>query len=800
MMMIALAPGADAAKRVALVIGNNDYAGLPQDLQLKKAINDAKAMRDTLEHDLGFQVFYGENADWRGMNVLVTQLETSIEAGDVVFFYFAGHGVSVGAENYLLPADVPPLVAGEEARLLGNSFGAEELTRRLQAKAPRAIFAVLDACRNNPFRTEGGRAAGGPSGLQRIDAAKGVFTLYAAGLGQVALDRLADDDPDPNSVFTRTLIPLLKQGGLSQVDLAKQVQSTVAQLAAKIGHVQEPAYYDQILGFVALKEGGVADIEAPKPQLSTCALEWPAVANSQSAEVISAFRDKCAADSLYRGLATERLALLAPGKPPPGDAADAKKDVAARILGSTERAWSGVFQRIDRKYEEPTLVLFSMLANSACGMVQSATGSFYCPKDRKIYLDLSYYEDEDGKPDSRSDLRLAYVIAHEVGHHVQNVVGIAHRVTVARQDVSEPEGDELQIRMELQADCFAGIWAKEAGADARFFEEGDEAALHAVAAAGFDHLEKQSRDLSADRVRWFKQGLQANNIRDCDTFAPDYFQTKPSDEQLALNVPAKPPELAKTGCDGAVLVKVGSEEKCLKPGDVFRDCDACPEMVVMAAGRFLMGEPDSDLAKRRRIEIAAPFAMSRYEVTFAEWDVCASAGSCPVAADNGWGRQNRPAINVSWNDAKQYAGWLSRQTGQTYRLPSETEWEYSTRANSDANYSFGDDSGRINDYAWNGWNSGGLTHPVGEKTANAFGLHDVHGNVSEFVEDCYSEDTSAIPLDGTPYISGDCSNRVARGGSWNDSEFYARSGERQWFSADLRYDRVGFRIARTLGP
>jgi formylglycine-generating enzyme required for sulfatase activity len=579
MMMIALAPGADAAKRVGLVIGNNAYAGLPQDLQLKKAINDAKAMRETLERDLGFQVFYGENADWRGMNALVTQLETAIEAGDVVFFYFAGHGVSVGAENYLLPADVPPLVAGEEARLLGNSFGAEQLTRRLQAKAPRAIFAVLDACRNNPFRTEGGRAAGGPSGLQRIDAAKGVFTLYAAGLGQVALDRLADDDPDPNSVFTRTLIPLLKQGGLSQVDLAKQVQSTVAQLAAKIGHVQEPAYYDQILGFVALKEGAA--------QL------------------------------------------------PPGD-------------------------------------------------------------------------------DGQAALAAA--------------------------------GDNIAMLDVVRQRFTGSVWASMAEAKIRSIE------------------------------------------------------AKQRDVQVALNLPVKPPELPATGCDGAVLVKAGADEKCLTPGDVFRDCDACPEMVVMAAGRFLMGEPDSDLAKRRRIEIAAPFAMSKYEVTFADWDACTSAGPCPVAADNGWGRQTRPVINVSWTDAKRYAGWLSARTGKTYRLPSETEWEYSARASSDANYSFGDDSGRLNDHAWNGWNSGGSTHPVGEKTANAFGLHDMHGNISEFVEDCHNEDASAIPLDGTPHTSGSCDNRVARGGSWNDSEFYARSGERQWFSADLRYDRVGFRIARTLGP
>jgi hypothetical protein len=260
-LLLLAAPSAEAAKRVGLVIGNDAYANLPPDRQLKKAINDAKAMRDTLERDLGFHVFYGENADYRRMNALLTELETATEAGDIVFVFFSGHGVSVGAENYLMPSDVPKPTVDEEARLAGNSFGADALTRRLQKKGARAIFAVLDACRDNPFETVGGKAAGGLGGLQNLNAAKGVFMLFAAGLGQVALDRLADSDPDPNSVFTRSLIPLLKQGGLSQVDLAKAVQGKVAALAAQIGHVQEPAYYDQILGFVELKEAASTKTE-----------------------------------------------------------------------------------------------------------------------------------------------------------------------------------------------------------------------------------------------------------------------------------------------------------------------------------------------------------------------------------------------------------------------------------------------------------------------------------------------------------------------------------------------------------
>lgn len=157
---------------------------------------------------------------------------------------------------------------------MGNSFGAEALTRRIQKRGVRAIFSILDACRDNPFVDEGGKSIGGNGGLTSIDAAEGVFTLYAAGLGQTALDRLSDNDPDPNSVFTRNLIPLLKTRGLSQVDLAKKIQQQVAALAAKIGHTQKPAYYDQILGFVTLNESKPPTVVVDPPPVDAIAADF----------------------------------------------------------------------------------------------------------------------------------------------------------------------------------------------------------------------------------------------------------------------------------------------------------------------------------------------------------------------------------------------------------------------------------------------------------------------------------------------------------------------------------------------
>jgi uncharacterized protein len=211
---------------------------------------------------------------------------------------------------------------------------------------------------------------------------------------------------------------------------------------------------------------------------------------------------------------------------------DAGRDFVSRVLGSTERVWGGVFQQLGQTYQEPKLVLFSGFVQSACGMAQSAMGPFYCPRDQKVYIDLSFYQDMKNKLGAPGDFAQAYVVAHEVGHHIQTLFGIADKVTKARMGVSEEEGNALQVRMELQADCLAGIWAKEADATKNILEQGDlEEALNAAAAIGDDRLQKRSQGYvvpesfthgsSAQRVKWFKTGFAATDINQCDTFSVD---------------------------------------------------------------------------------------------------------------------------------------------------------------------------------------------------------------------------------------------------------------------------------------
>lgn len=200
------------------------------------------------------------------------------------------------------------------------------------------------------------------------------------------------------------------------------------------------------------------------------------------------------------------------------------------VLADTEDTWHPIFRQLNRTYQEPKLVMFSKVVRSACGMAQSAMGPFYCPADQKVYIDLSFYRDLKERHGAPGDFAQAYVIAHEVGHHVQTLLGISQQVHQAKQRASKVQANELSVRQELQADCFAGIWANHADRLRNLLEVGDiEEALTAAAAIGDDRLQQRSRGFvtpdsfthgsSEQRVRWFKQGYQNGTVTACDTFS-----------------------------------------------------------------------------------------------------------------------------------------------------------------------------------------------------------------------------------------------------------------------------------------
>lgn len=220
------------------------------------------------------------------------------------------------------------------------------------------------------------------------------------------------------------------------------------------------------------------------------------------------------------------------GRAPTSDelAKDPLADMIAVVIADTEDVWTGLFARMGRRYEEPTLVLFTGATQSACGLGQAAMGPFYCPADHKAYIDLSFYDDMRSRFRAPGDFAQAYVVAHEVGHHVQNLLGISNAVRRQQQQLDKTGANLLSVRMELQADCLAGVWGNRADRARGILEAGDvEEALNAASAIGDDRLQRQSRGTvvpesfthgtSAQRQRWFRRGLETGNPDDCDTFS-----------------------------------------------------------------------------------------------------------------------------------------------------------------------------------------------------------------------------------------------------------------------------------------
>ena len=208
---------------------------------------------------------------------------------------------------------------------------------------------------------------------------------------------------------------------------------------------------------------------------------------------------------------------------------DEGREFVARVLGSTERVWGEIFQKAGRQYADPKLVLFTDKVQSACGFASAASGPFYCGNDQKVYIDLAFYRELRDRFKAPGDFAQAYVVAHEVGHHVQNQLGLMAKVQARQQRASERDANALSVRLELQADCLAGIWASLANRDRKILEQGDiEEGLNAAAMIGDDTLQKRAQGYvvpegfthgsSEQRVRWFRKGLETGDLKQCDTF------------------------------------------------------------------------------------------------------------------------------------------------------------------------------------------------------------------------------------------------------------------------------------------
>ena len=766
-----LATPALGGQRVALVIGNGTYAHAPS---LANPLNDATDVGAALDR-LGFKVTRIENAGYSELRRGLQQFALAASASEVAVVFYAGHGIEVDRRNFLVPVD---------ARLLSDAdveFEAVplDLLSRAVERARGLRLIVLDACRDNPFAAAMQRAGGTRSigrGLARIEPSGETLVAYAAKEGTVAAD-----GEGRNSPYTEALLAHLEEPGLEVGLMFRKVRDAVL---AETGGRQEPFVYG------SLSSRGAYLAAAPEPAPSPDPAPPPSDAAAESRPA-------------HDGITSEEVAARAYEAAERVNTVTAYEAVVRRfpvsIYAELARAQIGKLTKVATAASEEMEV--EPATEAAAQQAPSATSS---APPAPVALDLERGE--------RRQVQIGLTILGFEPGPADGLFGPKSRAAVGAWQ--EAKGYAVTGRLTReQADALiaaAGSEAKAAGeerlaAEREFWvsvkESGDpsdfEAYLEAYPGGVYEALTRRRLDglIAADDAAYARAASAGT-----EAAYEAYLSAHPSGRHLAEAREA-----------------LARERAAMRPGKVFQDCGECPEMVVVPEGSFWMGSPSSeadrneDEGPQHGVTILSAFAVGKYEVTFAEWDACVAAGGCGGhrPADRGWGRGRHPVTNVKWEDAKAYVGWLSRKTWERYRLLSEAEWEYAARAGTTGPFHFGStiSTDRANYNGNDTYGSGrkGVyrkkTVSVGSFPANAFGLHDMHGNVWEWVEDCWHSGYAGAPTDGGAWTSGcDGDRRVLRGGSWANAPKFLRSAYRVRSSAGNRNIHVGFRVARTLTP
>jgi formylglycine-generating enzyme required for sulfatase activity len=716
------APTVAEAKRVAFVVGINTYDNLGPNLQLLKAVNDSKAVASVLK-DIGFQVIAAENTTRPNFLRAWQRFLDTVAPGDVTALYFSGHGVEINGSNYLLVRDAPVAADGEEV-LKNSALRLQALIDRLKEQRAQVSIFVIDACRDNPYADpRGKRGLNVARGLRAEEPPKGTMIMLSAGAGQEALDALSADDPNPNSVYTRTLLPLLKEPGLEITDLAKRLRGEVEALAATVRHEQRPAFYHELSGdlFLVPKPVGSPAVANGLPVTSEAAVAWSATKDTTSTAVLESFL-KQFGGTVYANMARARLEELK------------RTQVAVATTAGAAPATSVPAASAPRVDPPPVA--------ASPGPVRPAPVASPEPK----------------RPPSVYDAAQAWAVVRQTN-----------------------DPDALNDFIGKYADTIYGPMARQ-----------------------------RLQELKGSQGTQIAAALPAPSQRALDAAAPP----APLPPSQPVTPVAATPVVGMVHVPHAAAPLAAAEERRLVPQDQFTECTGCPEMTVVPAGSFLIGSPASEAGRavdegpQVGVTFARPFAVGKSAVTYEEWDACAADGGCSGyrPPDDGRPRGRYPVVNVSWDDAQNYVAWLSRKTGKPYRLLSEAEREYVARAGTTTPFWWGSSiSSRQANYDGTLGYAGGERGEFRQRSVavdsfpvNPFGLSEVHGNVSEWVADCWRGSYQDIPANGAASTTGDCGRRVLRGGSWYDPPQQLRSAARSALYPGFRSNKIGFRVARSL--
>ena len=844
-------------RRVALVIGNAAYR---EGGALRNPPNDAKDIAAALTR-IGFSgvdsdivsVSASLDLDYAGLREALGAFAQASQGAQQAVLYYAGHGIEFQGENYLIPVD---------ARLTHSSrleFEAASLSQILRTidytRGLRLI--ILDACRNNPFRARLFGARDMARGLRAVEPPGSVLVAYAAKHGTVA----QDGDNARNSPFASSLLEHMEKSGLEVVDLFREVKSDVLEKTAR---EQEPYLYGTP---GREKEYLVAPVKQPETVQFLAQVEpatrehtlWTSISSSMDLSLFEDFLTKFP-QGTYARVAEVTIEKLIDdcvnisslekfiSHYPDSPRADQAR---LRIEQTREHTlWTSLSSSMDPSLFEDFLTTFPQGTYARVAEVRLEKLIDNCVNIPSLEKFIAHYPESPRVDQAR--LRIEQLKNPPVPWWSRLRATISSRNETLYAVISF--GFAVAVLL-INLPNLKPVWCALTNSSGCTVIHPTDSATGSASKASRENVEKENhfadRNPDAGSASTNPVGGAGNNFETLKSLAVENSRQQLEESikiQESQEDASKPNN--ETGLH-KVLIGRGSlqHEQLLKEGranpespDTFRDCDKCPEMLIVPAGEFLMGSTektdpergtheDDGSGKQVKITIPTAFAVGRFEITFDEWNACVKDGGCNTTKspdDNGFGKGRRPVINISWRDAQEYVAWINTKapSDKPYRLLSEAEWEFAARgvteATSQPRYFFGSDATKLCSYGNVFDQSGKRIHPefswtyadcddrepntapVGGYRSNAFGLKDMIGNVWEWVEDCYRDSYKGMPADvqttGEPWLRGckPSSLRVLRGGSWNDSPRILRSAIRIGREPDFRSYGIGFRLSRTL--
>lgn len=811
-------------RRIALVIGIGAYQNAPV---LANPVNDARAVGDTLRR-LNFEVDEVYDPDGRRLNRAVREFGIKAQRADAAIVYYAGHGVQVGRENYLLPADAR---LERERDLLYEAMPLD-LVLGEASQARKIGIVLLDACRNNPFvdrmsraMTIAGRGPASP-GLARVDnVPRNTMVVLAT-----KADQIAEDGGGAHSPFAEALLEHFQIPGLELSLFFRSVRDTVLRTT---GNRQEPFIFSSL--------GAEPFYFHPRPPNRP-----PLLAAISALEV----KDTAGPTSLPIPRPTDPdqdpLSVRITGLPRSGEVRVEGRPVTPGAVYAADRFASATYKP-DGRTTGPVGTLDILVEDGRGGSALGSLAIAVMPSNRvplveaprrlRIYtgaLDIARPEDPDGDT--------ATVTIQVLPR------GMLRNGTAILRGGDRLRPEELAGLVYVPEPGFAGnagslAYAVEDGRGGRAESaveievmDAAEAAAQLAETALWERLRGSSRTEDIDAFLRFYPNSRytpAAERRLAELRSPAATGGGPVVAGQAVvgqagagqapvqtqSTPATPP--ARAGSAPATPPSPGGDRLALlqpppraapegrampapSPATAeryFQDCPQCPWLVRLPAGTLMMGQAAGDPAAQpvRRVTLR-PFALGKYPVTVAEWKACAADGSCGALPRLTIAEDATPLHNVSWDDAQQYTAWLSRTTRRAYRLPSEAEWEYAARAGTQTRYWWGDQLGvaQANCADCGGGQDARGPMPVDSFPPNAFGLYGMLGGVAQWVQDCWVLNYQGAPVDGSARESRGCMRRVLRGGSFRSGREEILPVARNFYDGPVRYQANGFRVARSL--